>query len=421
MPFRLTKNKLVSILYVFSKVYEKIIGLTIIGFIIHGLGKVVLGKYLFAFAIAHIALNPPQSHFSTILIRDVSLDPSKTSKYFSSITIIRGLYSLLVISLIILAMFFFHNSMLYLVLLSAIFLISENFCSTVISIFMAYKKFSYIIFLSFATKTFLLILILLFTFLRSWDLYSILSIQIAVSLVNLAASIFLYKKVIGPISFTPDFSIVLNIIRKYKPFLLLIAYGILLHRMDTVMLGIFTDYGKVGTYGIASNLVQAIVFVPLTLLHFTYPFMTSMQKDKASLFNLYKKFTRSIVISFSLIALFLILLTVFFNDIINKLFGSYGISDAIPMFSILCISLPLFLSNRVTTRLLYTIRYERRLAWILGVTVLLKFLINLFFMPRYGYYAPIFGAIIINVFQFSVLAFLTHDYFKDISPPAISA
>ena len=196
-----------------------------------------------------------------------------------------------------------------------------------------------------------------------------------------------------------DRVVVIQILKLSVPFALLMAFGVLLHRTDLLMLGWLKPLDDVAVYGMAARFTDILSLISGSLIGALYPALSA--KMNATREEQWSLFTESIAI-FAICGFGAsLLLIVLAEPIILMLFGSSYVVGTSTLRWLGSAFLFSMLSGPVGTLLLAAGDQMKRLMFMGAVLLGSSILLNLWLIPIYSYK----GAAI-STFSCTVLGFL---------------
>lgn len=151
----------------------------------------------------------------------------------------------------------------------------------------------------------------------------------------------------------------------------------------------FNNAVAVGIYGLAYKIFEVILVLPTFILNTSYPMMVKKRDE-----HLHALETFSIRLGYILLALGFLsaLIGWIFAPVFISFFksGSSYFSFSTAVLRILSISLPIFFLSALTLWLTITLGKQRLLIFVYGFAALVNFVLNLIFVPQFGYMASAF-------------------------------
>lgn len=157
----------------------------------------------------------------------------------------------------------------------------------------------------------------------------------------------------------------------------------------------------VGIYGLAYRFFDFAIALPAFVANSSYPILLNKYKsDRADLFKFSKQLLLWLVIIGSILAIFGWLLA----PTAVSIFGDY--SESILPLRILLLGLPIFFVTSLLLWLAVTVGKEVYLPFIYGFATLANIVLNLIFIPRYGYNAAAWVTLGSEIIIFGLLSFI---------------
>lgn len=193
------------------------------------------------------------------------------------------------------------------------------------------------------------------------------------------------------------FSSLRKVIKESAPYGFLGIIGLLYFRVDTILLSYLRGNFDTGIYGAAYKFLEAVTFIPSIVAAGLFPIFAKLQNTNIS--QLKKIYYLSIkamsLVSFLVVLFYLIFLPI----IITNFLPSYVL--AIPVVTILTLSIPfMFIHAPAVLILLSTDKYLNSVIKLSLLILLFNIILNLLFIPKYGYFAAAWITLISEVLSF---------------------
>ncbi len=247
------------------------------------------------------------------------------------------------------------------------------------------------------TKIFTVALIALFIFLKL-NFHAIISTILIGNLLGLLIAIFLLRK-----NIVFDFDRVLA----KKIFLLSLPIGftsffsLIYFKLDTIILSVFKNAAEVGIYSLAYKVLENVIVVWGFYMAAVYPILARYKTG-----NEENKFNKLIEKSFfvaTLLSFFIVIIFFSFAPTIINIFAGNDFYQSAISLRILIFTVPLLFINNI---FYYKFLLKRNMyPVILGLisSLSINFILNIIYVPRYGYLASSYITVITELFLFVVL------------------
>lgn len=164
------------------------------------------------------------------------------------------------------------------------------------------------------------------------------------------------------------------------PITLLMVFNLIYFRIDMILLSALRSTRDVAIYDMAYNVFDFLIALPLFLSNALYPSILTDVKN-----------TRTIPKAKRLVSLFVasslfVIVPIWIGAPLLKIVRTEFIDSVIPL-RILLISLPIFFGTNILQWLLIALKKQGTLAWIYFFSTIVNILLNVLFIPRYGYIA----------------------------------
>ncbi len=307
------------------------------------LGTNNFGIISFATAIAGLFAIFTDLGLSTLTIREVARDKSKTSKYLGNHGTIKLILSIITMILLVLYVNIgsFDNTTRLVVYIIGSSVIIDAFGGTFTSMFRAYEQMEYQSISEIINAVTMFIGVLICVFAKQS--------VIAVSMVYLISStiVMIYNFVMcsrnyGMIHFQVDLKFWKYLIYHAFPLAITSIFALISFKMNTILLNMLTTNSVVGEYTAAFNLMQALIFIPTVYSTAIMPVFSKFFVDSKEMLDYsYKKSLKYLTILSMPISMGTMVLA---DKIILFMYGSSYV-NTIPILELIIWALPaIFLS-----------------------------------------------------------------------------
>lgn len=229
----------------------------------------------------------------------------------------------------------------------------------------------------------------------SLSLFYVLTGFLIGGLITNFTSLIFIKNVLQPIAVDKLF--IAKLLKKSAPFGLMLLFNLVYFRIDTILLSLMRSTEEVGIYGLSYKFFDFLIALPLFLSNSVYPYLLVWQKNYRILFSKIEKITYVFLLSSFLIVVIAWIFAPFISLIKKEFLPS------VFSFKILLLSLPFFFLTNFFQWVLITLKEQKFLLFVYSFTAILNIILNIIFIPFYGYIA---SAIITGVSEMIVLLFL---------------
>ena len=390
-----------------AQVLTKAVGFFYTIFLAKNLGVSDFGLFTVALAYFSIISSIADFGFNRFLVREVVRNELKTSELLCNVVMLR-----LVLTSILFAVFaIFLYSLdpdkirVSLILLAVLAILPQSVALTFDSIFVAFRK------LQFSAVALLLSSLLttlagLFLVTSGFGVMGAINALIFGQLIFAATLIILLYGKFGLLLSNIKLSIIKKAIIGSLPYGLLGVLGLLYFRIDAVLLSYLRGSFETGLYGIAYRFLEAIVFVPGAFAVALFPKMAKLHDDNlAEVKKLYFKALKLMAV----LGMAVMFGYLFILPLAIKLFLPQFL-QSIDVIKILFLSIPfIFLATPGVQLLLSTEKYLTEVIVLSTFTVVLNILLNLLFIPQFGFSAAAWITVLSDALSF-VIFFLLIKY-----------
>ncbi len=194
-----------------------------------------------------------------------------------------------------------------------------------------------------------------------------------------------------------DFGFVKKIAKETLPITLMLFFNLIYFRIDMILLSVFRPGEDVAIYDLSYKVFDFLIALPLFLSNVLYPMFLEAEKNSR------KVKPKLIVYTLVFIGLgILVALPVWFLSPLLSFIRIEFIKSVIPLH-ILLLSLPIFFATSILQWLLIAKKQQLFLMYIYLFATILNVILNVIFIPSYGYVA---SAIITGISELLVLLIL---------------
>ncbi|MFC1630295.1 flippase, partial [Patescibacteria group bacterium] len=292
-----------------SEFFAKGIAFFIFIWLARHFGPEIYGQWAFALSFVSLFVILIDFGFSTLTIRELARDKLKYSQYVDNILAMKLVLGLASLGLIAFLIQFLgkEQEVIRLVYFLALYVIINNFTTFFQSIFRAYEKMQYETICK-AVQNLSLLGLSAFFILTDGSILAISYAYVGAVLIGFLCSFVLLWSHFPKFFLKVDWKICREILGKTWPFLFSGIFYMIYFRIDSTMLGIFSDMKEVGYYNAAFNLFIAIFIIPEIITMSFFPKMSYFyKKDKEKLKQIFSNFKSLLAIIGLPLAAFLLL------------------------------------------------------------------------------------------------------------------
>jgi O-antigen/teichoic acid export membrane protein len=192
--------------------------------------------------------------------------------------------------------------------------------------------------------------------------------------------IFLLRKFIT-FDFKFDFKLAKKIIHQSLPVGLISILALLYFKVDTLILSIFRGAEEVGIYSLAYRVLENILVLWGYYMASVYPLLSKFSKEKEKYENIFKNSFRAGVLG----GLGVLVIGWLLAPLVIRILGGEGFRESIITLRILLFSIPLFLVNNLFYHVFLVKKGAKQLLFFLSFSLFINIILNLIFIPRWGY------------------------------------
>jgi O-antigen/teichoic acid export membrane protein len=362
-----------------ARIFSKIATIIVMVFIARKLGSEAFGIY--SGVIALTIFTGLLSDFGLILptIRRISYDEKHQSLFIGETIAVRLFWGgiALVIIGILGGMF---NFPFLLVLLFSLSSILEILATSLVRVFEGRQEMKVVTLYTVVERCFFCLCVLL----ALWYDEDIVSVGVAYLIsytVMLSFSIALFQRQVGKLTLHFSLGVLRNVSKVGLPFFISAIFSTMYFKADTLLLGVYRSDTEVGMYNASMRVIDAQMFIPMTIMATLYPLLSKFHFHEAS--DFVKVFRRSFL-TFSLLGI-VITLTIYFGAafIIDIVYSS-PYREAVPTLEVLSFSVVFYFLNFLLSQTLVAVNRETSFTLVMVLSALLNIAVNLVLIPNYG-------------------------------------
>lgn len=356
---------------------------------------------------------------NAIATRELSKDFSKANKIIGNIFLIRIFLSILFILGLFISLSFFPYSseLIFGIRLGLIIILTQALFTTTNIIFQVKLRYDYST-IGYVSGYFLIMaLVLIFSILKldiAWVNFAYVLGGIVTFLLNIS---FLKKLNVYP-DLTLDKKICKNLLIESLPLGLMFFFSQLNFRSDSILLSILnlpkeqglSSTEAVAVYSLPYKIFDVALVIPTFFMNSVYPVLVHhMQHSKQ---KLKETFFRSLYFLF-ISAVLIAVVGIIFSPFAIRVLGGNEFNQSILVLKILLSGLFLYYLTQPIAWLVVTLGKQKYLPFIYLVSTLINMGSNLYFIPKYSFYA---SSVITHISEFSILLmliFIAHKSWKE--------
>jgi O-antigen/teichoic acid export membrane protein len=373
-----------------ARIFYKIATLVIITLVAKRLGPENLGNYYFVIAFLSILIVAARFGVAPVVIRKLSRERPISLQYMSNVLGFQILTLLLSFGIsLILGISLQLN--VRVVVLCFLYLGLESIYTVLSSLFLAHEKVKYNILIGVSTKTLLIILILMN--LGKLTLLNFIYIQLLANIFLVGFALVITITKFGATIPDFDYRNWRSLVKESSPFLMIEICSILLLRMDSIALGLFSTLRAVGYFGVVLALKRGFELFPEGLQLILLPQMSKLHREKQQLHLLYRKYQ---IIYLGGGILLAVLASLFAKTLIIEIFGS-AFQSTIFAFRLVLITIPIMFLYAINRMLLTATNKEKQYLSFSKKMVIAKSVLILAVIPHYGYLGAVIVLVLLDI------------------------
>jgi O-antigen/teichoic acid export membrane protein len=311
---------------------------------------------------------------------------------------------------IILAITFQYPLSILIPIILTSFVIFANMFSGTYLILSSIKQKSYLASLVSMIFQICLVISLIVGVLISKQLITVFIITFILYNIYSLINFFLVRKEVGSLSLKIDLKQWSVIIKKSFIFLLISLLAGFYSKVDVLILNFIKGKQAVGIYSAGYRFLDALMFVVTAYNISSMPLFSKLAKEKKK--NIFlNKIKKDVILVFA-IGMFVALGFYFLGPVILPIVYKSTYFQSIQVLRIIIFALPLILLTSVFLNSIYALNKAKTVIYIFLFQLILNVALNLFFIPRYGFFASAYitllGEAINTLLTFAVLRYVLY-------------
>ena len=206
------------------------------------------------------------------------------------------------------------------------------------------------------------------------------------TLVTTLSSFLFASRLVGTVRFSPTFAQMKQLFVPSIPLGITLLFNLVYFHADSVILTLTRPTAEVGVYGLAYKMFEVILVFPTFFMNAVYPVMLQTKNDtRKAASKQFKKILMSSAGFLFLVSLFSLLLLWVAAPLVT--FVKSDFAPSIGAIRILSLGLPFFFVTAATMWGLITLKKQKILAGIYGVSMFVNIIGNILLIPTYGFVA----------------------------------
>lgn len=206
-----------------------------------------------------------------------------------------------------------------------------------------------------------------------------------------------------PLKIAFDINVWKRLFAEGAPFLITTIFITSYNRLDTILLSFFTNYSVVGQYNAAHNLLDALYFVPASVVVAAFPTMSrlsALKEELKGIFNIAFKYLFITAIPIG------ILTTILADKVILLLYGPEFSGSAFILQIIIWAEVIIFVSY-LCGYLLNSIGYQKLFMMATGTGLIANIVLNIALIPKFGPAGTAASLVITELIVFLMLIYFS--------------
>lgn len=379
---------------VVGKVVSLILGVVTVGFLTRYLGQEGFGNYTLVFAYLSFFGIIADCGLQLTMVRELAQKKLPVSIYSTYFFLKLALVVFSTLLAIICLAFFPYTTFVKIgIIIASIGVAIGTLNNFGMVIFQANLRLDLVTLTDLLARIITTLFIFIFIFTNS-GFYSILLTILAGNLTSSLLIVLLLKKFI-PFKFNFDYGLVKKLIIKSMPVGIISVLALLYFKIDTLILSIFRSSSEVGVYGLAYKIIENILVLWGFYLASVYPLLSGFFGEN-KIEPAKMLFKRSFLLALGL-GVVVIVFGYVLSPVAVMILGGKEFSQSVLALRILLFSVPFFFVNNLIYHNFLAKALLNRLFVAIGASLCVNLVLNLIFIPKFGYQAAAFNTLITEV------------------------
>jgi O-antigen/teichoic acid export membrane protein len=206
--------------------------------------------------------------------------------------------------------------------------------------------------------------------------------QLVAYSISLSVALFIFARRVGWLKVRFSMEGIQSYVRTGTPLLLTSIVSTLFYRADILLLSHYRSNVEIGFYNAAFRLIDAQMFIPMTIMVSIFPTLSKMHFERNKDFLVV--FRKSFLL-LSSAGVFVMIILILAGPFLIRLLFTEEYKESIRVLQILAIMLPFYFVNYLLSQSLVAIHQETVFSKIMVVAALLSVCLNVMVVPTYGY------------------------------------
>lgn len=382
----------------FSRLTPKVASTLLFIILMRQAGSLTAGAYSLSIAFLTSGVLFSSLGLEELIVREVAKEPSLSRRYLVNMLFLRGFLSLAgygVVAGIVTLIPKYSPEVRHIILIQSLGLLPEGLNTTMFAVFNANRKLNWMAFVSVCVSAFQLIVGGAALWMGA-DLVLLIWILLSGSLLGVIISAYLSTKLLAsqvapsiggaadleqPHRWQLDWVFCRQQLKRTLPFALIIGLVSLDLQLDVILLSVLGDVTEVGIYSAARTVVLLLSLLPQAFRMSIYPSMArAYATSETELRKIYRQSWRYLSLAGLPLAVGTMIVS---GQIVSLVYVDVPVTAAWSL-SILTLHLLVGFLYIPGTRLMVVSNHQIRLSLLLGLSLGLNLLTNVFLVPRLG-------------------------------------
>jgi len=376
-------------------------------------GPAVYGQWAFALSFVTLFSVFADFGFSTLTIRELARDKSKSAQYIDDILVMKLILGIITLGLIALFIQFLGKELeiVKLVYFLGIYTVLNTFASFFQSIFRANEKMEYETLCRIIQSISLLGLVAFFIF-KKGSILIISYAYIGAALTGIIISLIAVWRYFSKFFLKVDFKTCKEILKEAWPFALSVFFSAIYFKIGTIILSILKNNQSVGFFYASYNLIMVIFLIPDYLSISVYPYFSQLfLKNKKILINSFFKLLKIFFFMGIIISFLIILLSPF---LIRIIYGN-EYQESINNLQILSVSIIFYFLAYFIGKILFSVNMQRYTLKIQFFSTIISIISNIILVFYFGSLGASFSFLISGIILTGGYFYFFNKYFIKIN------
>lgn len=368
----------------FGRVIVNALGFFVLALLTRMLGPDGFGHYSTIFAILFFVVAASDVGLATLLTREISRPLADEARIVGLLVTLRLIIVVLATVVGGLVVWFLPYPPLIRagVLIASLGIISQSISQMLMGIFQKHLRIAWVALADIMARLIQLLGLAVLMRYGMEYLQPVLWVNVIAEVVHIAILSIAARRLV-PFVLMIDVEYWKAMLRTAFPIAASLVFTLIYFKIDTIMLSLMRTPAEVGIYGVAYKVLEVIIFFPAMYIGLIMPFLSKHAHERTEFLRIFWRAFRVLTLGAVATVAGLIL----FAGPIMHLIGGGAFAGSASVLQILSLGIGLIFLGNLGGNAIIALDLQRQAMWAYGAGAVLNVVLNLVFIPKYGYYA----------------------------------